>query len=196
MARPLALLDFGHKQSSQAISNPLTEKDCLESFEKGYRAGWDDATRSAEEHKNKFQTDLAENLKDISFTFHEARAQILRALEPLIQALFSQILPEALKHSMPEIIAERLGELLAKEVDVNFSIAVAPGLESLVSSHLSLIPDFSVQVETDLKLSEGQVIFRTSTGDHLIDFARALEAMEITVSEFFATILKEAASEQ
>ena len=92
----LYLEDFGTPISGQTaavISVEMLETERLESFDKGYRAGWDDAIKAKSDEGAQFADGVAQSLQDLSFTYHEVHAQILSNLGPLFEEILQKLLP-------------------------------------------------------------------------------------------------------
>lgn len=63
-------------------------------YEAGYKAGWEDASSAHAAGQAELRAEVARNLQAMSFTYHEARGQILRAIEPLLTDIAASLLPE------------------------------------------------------------------------------------------------------
>jgi hypothetical protein len=59
----------------------------------GYRSGWDDCLAAEQDTRARVGAELASNLADLGFTYHEARAQLLAETEALLEAYLPQGLP-------------------------------------------------------------------------------------------------------
>ena len=111
MGRTLVLEDFGGPLDALTAAGrgaALPEEQRLAAFEDGYQAGWDDAARALSESHQKLSADLAQNLGDLAFTFHEARAHVLKGVEPLLRQMVSRILPDVARHALPGLVVEML----------------------------------------------------------------------------------------
>jgi flagellar M-ring protein FliF len=67
--------------AAQAPSDPapaLADAERLAAYEQGYRAGWDDAVRAEAADQARIGAELARNLQEMSFSFHEARSRSSR----------------------------------------------------------------------------------------------------------------------
>ena len=70
--------------TTDAASSDEQESVRLEAFEKGYQAGWDDSSIAHQTEREKVSSELAQNLQDMSFTYHEAYAKLSLAMKPLL----------------------------------------------------------------------------------------------------------------
>ena len=90
------LEDFGAPLSEvkgYAVSDEVLETERLESFDKGYRAGWDDAIKAKTDEGTQQADAVVQALQDLSFTYHEVHAQLLSNLSPLLDEILQKILP-------------------------------------------------------------------------------------------------------
>ena len=80
-------------QASDMVVMPLgaIEEAKLAAYEQGYKAGWDDAAAAQSEDQTRIRVDLARNLQQLSFTHQEARAHILKAVEPLLEEMVNRL---------------------------------------------------------------------------------------------------------
>ena len=69
------------------------EETRLAAFDKGYAAGWDDATTATNTDRSKVEDEVARNLQALGFTFQEARMHLLRGLRPLLTTMMGRLLP-------------------------------------------------------------------------------------------------------
>ena len=67
------------------------EEHRLEAYEQGYKAGWDDAATAQADDHTRISAGFARNLQELSFTYHEAKGQILGSLEPLLKEMVTKI---------------------------------------------------------------------------------------------------------
>ena len=65
----------------------------LDAFEEGYRAGWDDAIKAQSDDRTRI-SEFAQNLQDLSFTYHEAYSHAINAMTPLLEDIVRSVLPK------------------------------------------------------------------------------------------------------
>lgn len=80
----LEVFETAAKQGAETVITDLSalEEARLASYEQGFSAGWEDALAAQADDRKQLAADLAHTLQSLSFTYHEARAHILRGLEP------------------------------------------------------------------------------------------------------------------
>ena len=95
MSRPWVLDSFdGADPVTFAVppsSEAFLEEERLKSFDKGYRAGWDDSSAALSKEQSQISTELASNLQSLSFTYHEARNAVLGEMESLLKGLVATV---------------------------------------------------------------------------------------------------------
>lgn len=190
MARAFVPENFDMDESpcqppTQAESNAV-EAERLSVFERGYKAGWDDSSNALSAERKAISADLAANLGDLSFTYHEARGHVLRQLEDLVTTTFARILPEYARQVLPHVVWAQISKLAAEVTDTPVTLLVAPGAQTLFDEILPKNPGFPVSVVEEPTLTEGQVFIRSQKGELVVDHASALIEIEAAVRQFFA----------
>ena len=161
------------------------EETRLAAFEKGYPAGWDDAAASQENEAARQRAELARNLQDLSFTYHEARTHILRAMEPLLRDMVTKVLPVIARQTIGEVALEALRplaeEISASEVTVVVNAETRPTVESLLRA-TDTIP---IRFEEEPSLGPGQVYLRMGDTESRVDLDGAIAAIGAAITAFF-----------
>ncbi|MGJ8603420.1 MAG: ABC transporter ATP-binding protein [Marivita sp.] len=167
------LEDFGVATSATpnlTITDEALETERLESFDKGYRAGWDDAIKAKSEEGAHFADAVAQNLLDLSFTYHEVHAQVLSNLTPLFTEILQKMLPALARDTLGAHIADQLSQIARDIGTVQIAIAVAPGagahVTQLVNSASHSLP---VTVTESSSIGEGQAELRLGAKELSID---------------------------
>jgi hypothetical protein len=192
-ANPLALEDFGVFAGPvpiETVSADRLEAEKLGAFDKGYAAGWEDASAACEQaHAEGADAALA-RLQDVSFTFHEARAQILRSFLPLVEAITSRVVPAALQATLGARLTELVETTVADATTAEVRLLAAPGEGRRLESALAGRVSFPVAVREDESLAAGLVHLRVGQSEHEIDLAgfesrlsEALAALDTALDE-------------
>lgn len=189
MALALTLEEFSQAESvpgrdgesDWSAANPGGEVK-TRGFEEGYKAGWDDATRAALEENQRLNAELARNLQNLGFTYHEARSHMVRAVEPVLRLLVEKILPCAVAATVGERILEEIQPFLEESLDAPVEIFASPLQSAIVEERLSGLATFPMVVAPEQSLAEGQVHLRLGKSEKLLDsadsLARISEALE------------------
>lgn len=135
-----------------------------EIFERGYRAGWDDCERQAQESRQAVGAELARNIQELGFTYHEARAHVLGALEPLLSGIVQKILPGLAADTIGQSVVEELSAIAANAADTPVTILVSPQSHDMIAQFLESTTALPYHLVTEETLSDWQVFFRL--GDH------------------------------
>ena len=167
------------------IEAAAMEEARLASFEAGYSAGWEDATAAQKDEHSAVGADLARNLQALSFTYHEARAHVVAALQPCLVALVSRVLPETARANLAPMVAEALrplAELAAgAPVTIELNPAARPAIEALLGRHT----DPPVRLVEEPTLGEGQVYLRLGDREDHVDLDHITESIRAAVFGFF-----------
>lgn len=176
------LEDFGSAEPlahQSVLSDEALENERLEAFDKGYRAGWDDAIKAKAEETADLSTGFGQMLQDLSFTYHDVHAQVLSNLEPLFDEVLDKILPVVARDSIGAHVAEQLASLAREIGTATVTIHVAPGAAEAVQGFVdAAAASLPVTVSEDPTLSEGQADIRFGRREIAVDLADA--AAQIT----------------
>ncbi len=196
MPSPLMLDDFSSTviANSAGDSGTLSEDARLEAFEEGYKAGWDDVVAAQQKDTHRIGEDLARNLSDLSFTYHEVRTNILQALRPLLHEILGKVLPVSASAALPELINEHVSDIADSATHLPILITVHPDLVETVGD---LIPESSslpVSTHADTSLTNGQAMIKFADQEHQIDLDGAIANMNAALKDFFEAEFKERAN--
>lgn len=190
------LEDFGSVEphvASPLVSEDALESERLESFDKGYRAGWDDAIKAKQQESAGFSTEFAQKLQDLSFTYHDVHAQVLSNLAPLFDDVLGKVLPAIARDSLGAHIVEQLTSLAREIGTATVEIAVGPGASSPVQRLLDeATVQFPITVSEDPQLGDGQAQLRFGRREVAVD----LSAMAQQISEAVHTVLYDSSERQ
>lgn len=191
MTPPLFLDDFevgpaaSENRSARQISEDELEAACLSSYEDGYRAGWDDAVKEAEETGGRIDAEFARNLEDLSFTFHEARSHILANLEPFLIALSDTFLPELLKAALGDIINEEMLQLAGRLADTSLVLRLSPENRDTIERLMTQVNSAPVEILEDETLLSGQVRLEGGGSERSIDLDDALRRVKHAIAALY-----------
>ncbi|SHI03227.1 hypothetical protein [Marivita hallyeonensis] len=121
------LEDFGSSTPHHAgstVTDDALESERLEAFDKGYRAGWDDAIKAKAEDSDALSEGLSQTLQDLSFTYHDVHAQVFSNLGPLFDQILQKILPTLAKETLGAHITDQLSGLAREIGTASVQVAV------------------------------------------------------------------------
>lgn len=180
----LALEDFGGFAGltrMTSVDPERLEAEKLESFDKGYAAGWDDATEAAERSAQSSGQAVRARLEELSFTYHEARAHVMQALGPLLEAVASTALPQLVRQSLGQRLIEVVEDLAQDAADAPVTVHVPPADLDAVAGALGDTARFPYRLEADDELAPDTIHVRLGDQGRLIDTqaaaARLTEAL-------------------
>lgn len=163
----------------------------LASFEEGYTAGWEDAVAAHVEEQARLSEDLARNLQGLAFTYHEARDHVLRAVEPLIVQMASQLLPRLAAASLGPILVETMRPHMAAATEMPITLVINPAVRPVVELLVAANGSVPVDIAEDPSLTEGQALIRFAQAETRVDLDHATSAILAAVDDFFTLTFKE-----
>ena len=170
----------GNLIGSQAAAK--AEQESASAYESGYKAGWDDAVNAEADDQTRISAEFARHLQEISFTFHEARAHIIKSIMPVLTGMVEKILPETARATLGPQILEILQPMIADLAENPVEIAVAPANLPLLEPILAEAGLPAVQLREETTLSEGQAFLRVGRVEKKIDLAEAIEQIHDAVN--------------
>lgn len=192
-AHPLALEDFGSFAGPvpvEMVDAGRLEAEKLEAFDKGYAAGWEDSTAACEQANAESAEAALARLQDFSFTFHEARGQVLRSLLPLVEAITSRVVPATLHATLGVRLTELVEKSVTDAAGAEIELLAAPGEGARLEAALTGRVSFPVAVREEESLGAGLVHLRVGRSEHEIDLAgfetrlrEALAALDTALEE-------------
>lgn len=166
--------------------NPENQEEVrLAAYEQGYKAGWDDCTSANEADQTRISDELASNLNELSFTYHEVKSSMLRSLEPVLTSITDQILPHVARENMGALVLEHAMSLMNEAIDIPVEITAAgPTLEKikLLADGQDGLPISYVEETT---LGEGQAFLRLGSKELQLDLDAILQNFSGSLSGFF-----------
>ncbi len=191
MSRPWQLDSFDTASPVASMSAPVSdtvlEEERLQSFDRGYKDGWDDAARAHAEEQATISAELAGNLQTLSFTYHEARSAVLREMEGILKGVVSRVLPGTMERTLGQMILERVNEAAESAADITAEVIVNPENADRVRNLLEGMIAPPIQVQEETSLGEGQAYIRLGGSEQKIDLEAVLQGLSDAVSEFFET---------
>lgn len=199
MSYLMHLEEFERDQGPAAFRHlPKIGPDELEAqvkaaYEQGYAAGWDDAIQEEAASNERIGTEFSRNLRDLGFTFHEARNNVLLAME--------QFLEELAKSLMPELVRENLGPFLVQEVmaiasdvaDCTFEILIPEGTLPLVEQFLQPQSTLGIALREEPSLAAGQALIKAAHRERVIDFDGLIADYSNSLAALFDHVKQERA---
>lgn len=165
----------------------------LAAFDQGYAAGWDDAVAAQDAEITKLRSDLGRNLQALYFTYHEARAHVLGALEPLLFDMTAKVLPAMARQSLGAVVLDALRPIAETLTEAPVEVLLHPASRATIEAMLAsgAAPPFRITEEPSL--GEGQVYLRLGQTERQVDLDGVVRAIDAAISAFFQPDTKETA---
>ena len=157
----------------------------LASFDTGYRAGWDDAAAAQTGDQSRISADLGRNLQSLGFTYHEARAHVLKAVEPLLLEIVGKLLPELARSTLAPMLLETLMPLAERLADAPITLVLNPAARPVVAALLEQATGLPLTIIEEPTLGEGQAWLRLGAVETNVDLDSATEKIAAAVRSFF-----------
>ena len=196
MVRAFPLRDFSaghagraaHSEQARApsFSRDDVEQARLSGYEAGYKAGWDDAVRAEREDQARIDAEFSRNLQEMGFTFQEARAHVMNALEPLLAGMVEKVLPDLVTQTLGQSIVEELLHLASDVTDAPIDVVVNPSCRAVLEPMIKSATSVPFSLIEEPSLADGQVYLRAGQRERHLDFAGAVDRIGKSISDFFS----------
>lgn len=189
----LEVFDGGTAPARTTVVTDMSalEEGRLAAYEQGYAAGWDDATAMHARDQARLGAEIANNLQSLAFTYHEARAHVLRGIEPLLTLMTDRILPATVAAALGPVILETLRPLIATMSGPPVTLLLNPAARATVEAQLAAVPGLPVILSEEPTLGEGQAWLRLGDTETRIDLDGALARITAAVHAFLELTLQE-----
>jgi len=195
--RPILLETFEHDEAppSQQVEmgHGEFEEARLAAFEKGYTAGWDDAIAAQEAEGAKLRSDVAQNLQDLSFTYHEAREHVLGALQPLLFDIAAKFLPALARETLAQMVAEQLSPVAESLTSTPISVVANPSSLPQIEALLAQQSSLPLVFVAEPTLGEGQVYLRFAETETRVDLDGVIALITEAIHTYFSANQQEPA---
>jgi flagellar assembly protein FliH len=168
-----------------AVNAVDLEEERLAAYEKGYSAGWEDAATAHAEEQGHISTEFARNLQDLSFTFHEAQAALVRDMEAILSGIVERVLPGALRPALAELVVGRALDMTRRPGQV-VEIVVAPENVARVEALCQGRPSPPLRIAAEPSLGGGQAFVRFAEAEEKIDLDAILAEMSSAMGRALA----------
>ncbi len=187
--------DFAALTENGDTTKGLTEESGddakLQFFEEGYQAGWEDAVRAHETARDRVATDFAQNLQDMSFTYHEAYSKLSSSMQPLLSQIVTKLLPDLRTKIIGAHILTQMSDLMRGQADNAIEIAVAPANLDALNEILHDSTNVPFMVTAEPALGDGQVYLRVNQQEREINLDAVTSGISDALDAFFQEIEQE-----
>lgn len=167
------------------IDHDAFEEERLAAFEKGYSAGWDDAVAAQEAEGARLRADIGQNLQELSFTYHEARQNVLMALKPLLSEMAAKLLPALARQSLAQMVAEQLFPLAESLSSVPITVVANPHSLPQIEEVMAQRSGLPLVFAAEPSLSEGQAYLKFAETETRIDLDEVIHLISAAIESYF-----------
>lgn len=178
----------GSTPARETNTEGLKADEELAIFERGHKAGWDDCIAAQNSAAQALEENLAQNLRDLSFTYHEARSAVLQAIKPFIVSLVDTALPSFADKELGAKLAEFLHARTKDQISPQLKLSTHPSRVQFVQSILPQETPFEIELCEDTHLEESQITLAFSDAEYELDMQRYLEAISTLTNDVLSNI--------
>lgn len=167
------------------VTTEEVEEIRLAAYENGFNAGWEDSTQQAERAEAERRAVIERQMEALNFTYHEVRGHVLRAIEPLLEAMLQSVIPAAARASVVPEMIEQLLPLANAASETPITLRVAPGTRADFETAFRGLPMPPVSIAEDPALAEGQAEFLFDPQQTRVDLSQVAEDLRAAVGRFY-----------
>lgn len=164
----------------------------LTAYERGYVAGYEDAEAQSRTTAAGERSRIMGALEGLNFGYHEARADVLKALEPLIRAMIVQLLPATARVSIVPMVIETLLPLAERRAALPLILRVPAGDRAAFEAAFEGMVLPPLELREDPSLARGQAEISGEYGDCAVDLASLIAQVEQAMDAQYHTTDQEA----
>lgn len=168
--------------SGKLMSDADLEGFKLEAFESGYRAGWDDALKAQSQDRESVSSAFAQQIQDLSFTYHEAYAHVMNSVAPLLEEMSNVLLPQMAQATLGQHIYEQLHRMAQEIGQMRVQVAVSPENADAILPILDTDFGFPVDILQDETLAQEQADIRFGETERQIDLSDLVQTIKDSVA--------------
>lgn len=191
MSRRVSLEDFDGTAPRPAPRAPAPQppdidEDALRSagFEDGYKSGWDDCRAEHQKSELAVSSDLAQSLRDVEVTYHDARRDVLTAIKPVIDTIIAQVLPKIASEGLGAMVAQEIMPHLDAASELEAELHCAPDVVPVLQRLLNDREDLPVHIRPVPSFSGAQVALRMGAEARNIELSAAIDQISHELSSF------------
>ena len=161
------------------------EQKIAASYEKGFKAGWDDCKATMQNDQSLIAEAFGRRLGELTLIRDDIRTKLLTEIHPLFEDILQKILPRVVQHAFLPRIVEEIQHASSEIGAGPFVIAVceedAPALQNMLET-VSDLP--AVEVVTDPALGLSQAFISLGQSKRKLDLSGIMDAVETAFAEF------------
>lgn len=173
------------------LSTAEAETIRLDAYENGYKSGWDDANAETAASDRRIAADLERSLADLSFTYEEARVEVLSGLRDLLDAIVTGFLPTLAAEAVLPRVASEIETLLNGAGKGECHLLASPDtcrqLEWLAETYIA----HDLRIEPEPAYPDGRVTLRFAGEARDIDLSGLQDTLAQAIREFTGTTIQE-----
>lgn len=186
MRRPLQLESFAERRPEMAIASPQDLTELRQAaYDAGYRDGCDACETSLLAVEARTREAVGAQLQALTFTYQEARDNVLRGVESLLGEIMAKVLPTLAQETLLPKILELLRPLSERSAPQAVTIHVNPAAQKTAQDFLARTANLPVVIEARPDLGLGQAVLSSGNQEQMIDLEGAIQAIAIAISEFY-----------
>ncbi len=166
-------------------------REQVTSYDDGYRAGWEEASATAEVLAARSKADLAQHLKQLGFTYNAAQAHVLAALKPLLLHVVGQIMPQIARATLGPIVLETLIPLADRLGQAPATLRINPATQEAIKALIEGNTSLPLSIEVDATLGLGEVRLALGMVEAGVDLDQATADISTAVRGFLELYVKD-----
>lgn len=173
------------------LSSEALETVKLETYEKGYAAGWEDLLKNEAEALAAIRADISSALQQIGFTVQEAKSDILQSLKPFLYAVTEFVMPMLCGATVKDHIVAALQNEAACSANIELTLLVHPELAAVAEEAIFQQSSIKAVVQKDENLERASVVLLRNAGETILNTDQLCVDIKKAVFKFLDDLKEE-----
>lgn len=157
-----------------AADNDVASPRQTSQFQAGFEAGVEAGLQQAAAQQDALRADVVQSISDMAFGYNEARAHLLKHINPLILITINRLLPATLQSSLGVNLHQMIAEALEIDAAAPAILSVAPDQVAAITLALADMTHPHLTIQSDARLTSHAAIVTACTGETALDLDAAL----------------------
>ncbi|MGH1463875.1 MAG: hypothetical protein ACRBBQ_00800 [Cognatishimia sp.] len=178
-------------QDQVAPGTGMLDAPNSQAFEEGYKAGWEDANAAIGREKTALSATLARNLRDLTFTFFEARSATIGHLDEVVDLMVAKALPAMAHATLGLRLSQLLRDLSPRDEHVSIELCAHPDDVAGIEGIMTEVPGVAPRVFSDPDMPAGCVQWRVADQEQQLDINNLISEINTAVLGFLHEMKEE-----
>jgi len=178
-------------ENRQSLADEASEDAKLKAFEQGYGAGWEDAIKAKAQGEQELSEAVREALMQAELSRTDAMETFIAAIQPVLDALVAQVLPDLARASLHRHIADVIASARDESMDLAPVVVVSEADFRAVRAAFDSDIARGMRIEPSAQLLAGHACIKLSKGEQFLDLPGLVAEIKAAVDSHLHALKQE-----